>query len=449
MWNANSPRLIKEDGVPEEEWLETYWGYIVSMGSTEGNLLALRNARDYLNGTELQYDQEGAEAFLAQGGRNFRKAAAILLKYVKYQQPVTSSDSNEFTPVLFFSESTHYAVTKIAQILNLKTFGEIGNSQYPGQCPTTSDGVWPSAVPTNEDDTVDLDQLVPLAEFFIREKYPIAINFNYGTTWTTAYDDVGVACERLIPILQDAGMYEREVSYSDGTGTEQTRIRNGFWFHVDGALGAGIAPFLKDTEEIQKYLKEGETPPELPEFDFNCTDGQCQRDIHSIAMSGHKWPGAPWPCGIYMTKNKFLITNNTPSYVGSLDSTLAGSRNAFSALIMWSYLAKRSHSEQVSDAYNAWSLASYAYDELVKLYGQEFVTRAPNGLAVIFPRPSMELVKKYALSSESDQSHIMMMRHVTQERIDALITDLKAQPSLEAQKPAGVNKMQEILQQGW
>ncbi|NES20642.1 MAG: hypothetical protein F6K41_17355, partial [Symploca sp. SIO3E6] len=40
LWNANSPRLIKEDGVPEEEWLETYWGYIVSMGSTEGNLLA-------------------------------------------------------------------------------------------------------------------------------------------------------------------------------------------------------------------------------------------------------------------------------------------------------------------------------------------------------------------------------------------------------------------------
>ena len=54
LWNAKCPRLVEED--KEEGWLETYWGYVLTMGSTEGNLLAMRNGRDYLNGTLLQYD---------------------------------------------------------------------------------------------------------------------------------------------------------------------------------------------------------------------------------------------------------------------------------------------------------------------------------------------------------------------------------------------------------
>ena len=31
-------------------------------------------------------------------------------------------------------------------------------------------------------------------------------------------------------------------------------------------------------------------------------------------MSGHKWPGAPWPSGIYMTQNRYMLTNDVPSY---------------------------------------------------------------------------------------------------------------------------------------
>lgn len=41
--------------------VESYWGYVLSMGSTEGNLYALYNARDYLEGKALLHDPESDE----------------------------------------------------------------------------------------------------------------------------------------------------------------------------------------------------------------------------------------------------------------------------------------------------------------------------------------------------------------------------------------------------
>jgi histidine decarboxylase len=43
LWNIKSPH-DPSDG-------ESYWGYLLSMGSTEGNLYGLWQAREYLQGT--------------------------------------------------------------------------------------------------------------------------------------------------------------------------------------------------------------------------------------------------------------------------------------------------------------------------------------------------------------------------------------------------------------
>jgi len=48
LWNARWPH---DDADPE-----SYWCYITSTGSTEGNLYALWNARDYLSGKALHED---------------------------------------------------------------------------------------------------------------------------------------------------------------------------------------------------------------------------------------------------------------------------------------------------------------------------------------------------------------------------------------------------------
>lgn len=65
------------------------------------------------------------------------------------------------------------------------------------------------------------------------------------------------------------------------------------------------------------------------------TDG-----VMSINASFYKWFGAPYPCGVFMTQNKYLMQAEIPDYIGSPDTTLGGGRNAFSPMYMWWRLMK-------------------------------------------------------------------------------------------------------------
>lgn len=151
---------------------------------------------------------------------------------------------------------------------------------------------------------------------------------NYGSTFKGAYDDVEEIQTKLKPIFEKNGLVDRIVEYE---GKTYKLKRNGYWIHVDGALGAAYMPFIEMAHE--------HNPPLIsqrgPNFDFRLPI------VNSMVMSGHKWPGAPWPCGIFMTKVKYqLFPPDDPEYLGSPDSTFAGSRNGFSAIIMWDYLAR-------------------------------------------------------------------------------------------------------------
>jgi len=160
---------------------------------------------------------------------------------------------------------------------------------------------------------MDLNALYKLVEFFVKRGYPIMVNFNFGTTFKGAYDNVKNAVEMLIPLLKAHGLYER-VLEDEWNGRIIQSKRNGFWFHVDGALDASYMPFL----EIAR--NQGRISEEIPIFDFRLP-------VHSIAVSGHKEIGAPWPAGVYMTRTKYLLNFLEVGYIGSQDSTLSGSRN--------------------------------------------------------------------------------------------------------------------------
>jgi histidine decarboxylase len=44
-----------------------------------------------------------------------------------------------------------------------------------------------------------------------------------------------------------------------------------------------------------------------------------------------------------MTKNKFrMYPSNNPQYIGSIDSTLSGSRNGMSSIALWKYINSKS-----------------------------------------------------------------------------------------------------------
>lgn len=435
LWNARWPHDPQDP--------ESYWGYVLTMGSTEGNLYGLWNGRDYLAGKCLLDDPAAAEE--AREASRDGRSRTVPQRIVYQQANAPQEQPHAFSPIAFYSEDTHYSVVKAMRILAIPTFYEIGTNEYPGQCPLTSDGSWPHEVPSTDGGegpgSIDLRALAMLVEFFAQKGYPILINFNYGTTFKGAYDDVQGAERVLMPIFEKYGLNEREIVYQDG----HRDVRRGFWIHVDAALGGAYMPFLEQAHAAGRF------PYPIAPFDFRLPS------VHSIVMSGHKWIGAPWPCGVFMTKTKYLLLPPArPHYIGSADSTLAGSRNGFSAIVLWDFLARHSQAAQTERAIRLQQLADYAFTQLQQLEkrkGDLWVARTPLSLTIRFRKAHPAIGLKYSLSNEvlfvqgqrREFSHIYMMQHVTRERIDALIRDLDQPDAFVAQEPERADDIERPL----
>ena len=410
LWHAKWPHDPKDP--------QTYWGYTLTMGSTEGNLYAVWNARDYLSG---KYTSAGDE----------EQSKCALSNYIYKQCKCPSDNPNAFLPVAFYSHETHYSIMKAMEAMAVRTFYEVGMDKYPQECPLGTE--WPLAVSCEGGGdagpgTIDIKALSTLVDFFSSKGHPIIVIFNYGTTFKGAYDDIKAAGEALVPILKKNGMYERKHYLNDSSDSDAFITRKGFWFHVDGALGAAYAPFL------QMAYENGLTdlkPP--PVFDF-------QLDfVSSIVTSGHKWIGAPWPCGIYISKTEFQLRPPEMAHISYFDSpdlTLTGGRNAHSVLVFWSYISMYSYEEQARKAVEALEIAGYAEQKLKKLevdIEQDlWVMHSPSSLAVCFKRPKEEILRKFCLSGHwlniggewRQYVHIYIMDGVTRSKVDELVEAL-------------------------
>ncbi|MDH6579076.1 histidine decarboxylase [Kitasatospora sp. MAP5-34] len=460
LWHADGPHH------PDDP--ESYWGYVLSMGSTEGNMYALWNARDYLSGKPLIQPSTGSSGDRAVGPVG----------------PVGSANPNARRPVAFYSEDTHYSFAKAVCVLGVDTFHAVGTEQYPGECPLLGPAGeprdWPTEVPSRSgpsghswDGTgeIDADALAVLVEFFAAKGHPVFVSLNLGSTFKGAHDDVRGVCERLLPIFEKHGLVQGQVVHGKDpvTGEPLVDLRRRFWIHVDGALGAGYVPFVRMAgaggpsgvggpsgsgddaagpgDDAAGFGWIPET--ELPEFDFGLTlptreFGELDM-VSSIAMSGHKWPGAPWPCGIYMTKVKYQVAPpSQPEYTGAPDTTFAGSRNGFSPLVLWDHLSRYSHQDQVDRIRRSQQLAAYLEQQLRLLELEKDVdlwpARTPGAITVRFRKPSPELVAKWSLSSQDvltvpgDEStrrsyvHVFLMSSVDRAKLDALLADLADDP---------------------
>jgi histidine decarboxylase len=414
---------------------ESCWGYGLSMGSTEGNLYALWNARDYLAGKLLNVEPD-----------------LVKTRPVNYDDPKpVATNPNAYQPVVFYSEDTHYSLTKAVRVLGLTTFSQLGRDKYPHACPISPG--WPDEVPSelplkidgdNQYSTfgpgsIDVAKLATLVEFFAKEGHPIIVNLNYGTTFKGAYDNVKKVCDTLLPIFEERGLVSRDVEYKDG----KFDTRRGFWIHVDGALGAGYMPFL---------AKAGIS---IPEFDFGLRSPLSKNldsvdMVSSIVTSGHKWLGCPWPCGVLLTKVKYQMQPpDKAEYIGAPDTTFAGSRNGFSPIVLWYRIAQSSDEDRAKVSLAAQELAKTVAkrlkDEVQKKWNFDlYVDRSPQAITVRFRTPNKDLVRKWSLSTVSmymrpdkkteeekerrDYAHVFLMEFTTKNpsMVDEFIKDLLA-----------------------
>ena len=69
-----------------------------------------------------------------------------------------------------------------------------------------------------------------------------------------------------------------------------------------------------------------------------------RKPIGSISVSGHKFVGVPVPCGVVMTRLRYIeALSSDVEYLNSRDATIMGSRNGHAPLFMWYALTHKGY----------------------------------------------------------------------------------------------------------
>ena len=222
---------------------------------------------------------------------------------------------------------------------------------------------------------IDYDDLLETLKIH-RDRPPI-IFANIGTTMTEARDDIG----RIAAMMDRMAIRER-------------------YIHSDAALAGGYAAYLEPR----------------PAWDF--ADG-----ADSVAISGHKFLGAPIPCGIVIArKHNVQRIARTIDYIGSLDTTITGSRSGFSPLMLWYRLQQLGESGLRERLARSLANAQYLVERLVGIGVPAW--RNPNAITVVLPRVSPELQRRWQLATAGDISHVLVLPNVGREQIDAFVAEL-------------------------
>lgn len=208
---------------------------------------------------------------------------------------------------------------------------------------------------------------------------PVIILANIGTTMTEARDDV----RQVKQILKDLA------------------IKN-YYIHADAALSGSYSAFIDPR----------------PAFDF--ADG-----VDSIAVSGHKFIGSPIPCGVVVAKksNRDRIARSV-AYIGSVDTTITGSRNGHSPLFLWYAIKKAGLAGFRARAEHSLEVAAYTEQQLKELGIEAW--RNPDTITVVFPEPAEAIRQKWQLASEQGFSHIICMPNVSKAQIDEVVAEIAA-----------------------
>ena len=212
----------------------------------------------------------------------------------------------------------------------------------------------------------------------INRDVPPIIFANIGTTMTEARDDVG----RIRELITDLAIPS-------------------YYIHADAALCGAYAPFLKPR----------------PSFDF--VDG-----AHSVAISGHKFFGSPIPCGVVIARKDYVNRiARSVAYIGNLDTTISGSRNGLTPLILWyaiKSLGKRGMKSRVDESLK---LAAYTVEKLRDLGIDAW--RNENAITVVLPEVDKSIQNKWQLATANNISHIILMPYLTHDHVDRLCDDIK------------------------
>ena len=155
---------------------------------------------------------------------------------------------------------------------------------------------------------------------------------------------------------------------------------------------------------------------DAPKFDF-------RTGVQSLSISGHKFIGSPIPCGVVLAlKSNVGRVSRAVEYVGSLDSTISGSRNGFTPILLWYAIRKYGFNGFKKEVRECVRKAEYAVRKFNDVGVRAW--RNDHAITVVFPRPSEKLCRKWKLAVQDDEAHILCMPSISNKIIDDLSNDL-------------------------
>lgn len=230
--------------------------------------------------------------------------------------------------------------------------------------------------PNGEMDYDDLSEMIQL-----NRQQSVIIMANIGTTMTEAKDSVPAIREKL-------NKYAIKSSY----------------IHCDAALAGSYLPLLGAND-----------------FDF-------AHGADSIAISGHKFFGSPIANGVVLVKKSYKDRiGRSINYIGTLDTTITGSRSGFNALIVWYAIQKLGKEGMLERTMNSLENAAYLRVQLNAIGVKAWSN--PNALTVVMPRPAADICKKWQLATDDEIAHVICMPGISRAQLDEFIEDMRLSQS--------------------
>ena len=182
-----------------------------------------------------------------------------------------------------------------------------------------------------------------------------------------------------------------------------------FKLHIDGAYGGFYYPFTD--EDSQMTFKN--------------------KDISSFTLDAHKMAQAPYGTGIFLARKGLINNVNTQeaSYVEGEDFTLIGSRSGANAVAVWMILVKNGPYGWQEKIFILQKRTDWMCRHLDALNIEFFRHPKSNIITIRSKYVPENVASKYGLVPDNHSSpkwfKIVIMEHVTIEKLDMLIADLK------------------------
>jgi len=179
--------------------------------------------------------------------------------------------------------------------------------------------------------------------------------------------------------------------------------------HVDAALFGGYLPFTAYKDMVS----------------------HSQMRFDAIAISGHKFFGLDSPCGLFLCTREIYDNQNNfnVTYLNGNMKMINCSRDAVQPLKFWWLIQKVGYEKWSEQANQIMSCTAYLKEQLEQIGWPCWSNAYSN--TVFFKRPSQAICYEYTLALGYDDrfggelAHVVVMQHVTKEKIDRFISALR------------------------